>query len=77
MKTLICNEPFSIEYIERDVPEIQANEALLKINAVGICGTDIHAYTGRQPFFSYPRMLGNEICGTVEAIDADCLRLFM
>ncbi len=51
MKTLICNEPNSIEYIECPIPEIESNEVLLKINSVGICGTDIHAYAGRQPFF--------------------------
>jgi 2-desacetyl-2-hydroxyethyl bacteriochlorophyllide A dehydrogenase len=65
MKTLICNEPNSIEYIERDIPQIQDNEVLLKIRSVGICGTDIHAYAGRQPFFSYPRVLGHEIAGEV------------
>ncbi|MBM7035423.1 zinc-binding alcohol dehydrogenase family protein [Vibrio ulleungensis] len=65
MKTLICNEPNSIEYIERDIPQIQDNEVLLKIRSVGICGTDIHAYAGRQPFFSYPRVLGHEISGEV------------
>ncbi|NLS14204.1 zinc-binding alcohol dehydrogenase family protein [Vibrio sp. SM6] len=68
MKTLICNEPYSIEYIERDVPRIAANEVLLKINAVGICGTDIHAFAGKQAFFSYPRVLGHEISGTVEQV---------
>ncbi|CAM4414487.1 zinc-binding alcohol dehydrogenase family protein [Vibrio agarivorans] len=72
MKTLICNEPHSIEYVERDIPEIQDNEVLLKINAVGICGTDIHAYAGRQPFFSYPRVLGHEICGTAEKVGVAC-----
>lgn len=71
MKTLICNEPNSIEYIEQDIPTIKANEVLLKVNSVGICGTDIHAYAGRQPFFSYPRVLGHEICGTVEKAGED------
>lgn len=71
MKTLICNEPNSIEYIERPVPDIASNEVLLKINSVGICGTDIHAYAGRQPFFSYPRVLGHEICGTVEKVGSE------
>ncbi|MFY7911686.1 MAG: zinc-binding alcohol dehydrogenase family protein, partial [Emticicia sp.] len=37
------------------------NEALLKIHRIGICGTDYHAYRGRQPFFSYPRVLGHEL----------------
>ncbi|MDR9828584.1 zinc-binding alcohol dehydrogenase family protein [Vibrio sp. FNV 38] len=72
MKTLICNEPHSIEYVQRDIPNIKDNEVLLKINAVGICGTDIHAYAGRQPFFSYPRVLGHEICGTAEKVGSAC-----
>ncbi|MEO3990190.1 zinc-binding alcohol dehydrogenase family protein [Pseudocitrobacter cyperus] len=68
MKTLICNQPGDIQYIDRDYPSVQSNEVLLKIKAVGVCGTDIHAYAGRQPFFSYPRVLGHEICG--EAVEA-------
>jgi len=32
---------------------------------LGICGTDYHAFSGRQPFFSYPRILGHEIAGEV------------
>lgn len=75
MKTLICNEPNNMEYIEREIPEIKTNEVLLKIKAVGICGTDIHAYTGHQPFFSYPRVLGHEVAGEVTEIGADCKRL--
>ncbi len=33
----------------------------MRIRAVGICGSDLHAYKGRQPFFSYPRILGHEL----------------
>ncbi|HBR2029529.1 zinc-binding alcohol dehydrogenase family protein [Klebsiella quasipneumoniae] len=75
MKTLICQHPDKIEYIERTMPELEAGEALLKIKAVGICGTDIHAFAGRQPFFSYPRVLGHEICGVVEAVGSACSRV--
>ncbi|ENA3254399.1 zinc-binding alcohol dehydrogenase family protein [Enterobacter hormaechei] len=75
MKTLICQAPGNIEYIERAMPELHEAEALLKINAVGICGTDIHAYAGRQPFFSYPRVLGHEICGVVEETGRACQRV--
>lgn len=62
MKTLICQQPGVMEYVEKDIPTPADNEVLLKIKAVGICGTDIHAFAGRQPFFSYPRVLGHEIC---------------
>ncbi|EIZ0733184.1 alcohol dehydrogenase catalytic domain-containing protein [Salmonella enterica] len=72
MKTLICNNPGNIEYIERDIPHLKDDEVLLKIKAVGICGTDIHAFAGRQPFFAYPRVLGHEICGVAEILGKSC-----
>lgn len=75
MKTLICNKPYDLEYITQPVPTIEANEVLLKVKAVGICGTDIHAYTGRQPFFSYPRVFGHEICGEIVEIGAGCKKV--
>ncbi len=41
-----------MEYVEKDIPTPADNEVLLKIKAVGICGTDIHAFAGRQPFLA-------------------------
>jgi len=38
---------------------------LLRIRRIGVCGTDLHAYEGTQPFFSYPRILGHELAGDV------------
>ena len=35
---------------------------------LGVCGTDLHAFAGRQPFFSYPRILGHEIAAEVVAV---------
>ncbi|MCE0492417.1 zinc-binding alcohol dehydrogenase family protein [Vibrio salinus] len=68
MKSLVCDKPFNLKYIETEKPDIKADELLVKVSSVGICGTDIHAYTGNQPFFSYPRVLGHELCGIVEAV---------
>jgi alcohol dehydrogenase len=64
MRALILQEPGKFELIE--VPEINPEElgpeeVLVKVCHVGLCGTDIHAYHGRQPFFSYPRILGHEL----------------
>ena len=42
-------------------------EALLAVRRIGLCGTDLHAFHGRQPFFSYPRILGHELA--VEVLD--------
>ncbi len=42
-------------------PEVPAGHALVRIHRIGICGTDLHAFRGRQPFFTYPRILGHEL----------------
>ncbi|OBX10130.1 galactonate oxidoreductase [Gallibacterium salpingitidis] len=68
MKALVCNKPFEFTYQQLDIPTPQENHVLLKIAAVGICGTDIHAFAGNQPFFSYPRILGHEASGTITAL---------
>jgi len=65
MNTLVCLEPKQMAYQTRNKPQPAAGEALLKIISAGICGTDIHAWGGNQPFFSYPRVLGHELCGEV------------
>ncbi|MEH3413163.1 MULTISPECIES: zinc-binding alcohol dehydrogenase family protein [Enterobacteriaceae] len=65
MNTLVCQEPKVMIWKKREIPMPGDNEALIKIKTVGICGTDIHAWAGNQPFFSYPRVLGHEICGEI------------
>ena len=60
------------------MPVPAAGEALLRVRRIGVCGTDLHAYEGRQPFFTYPRVLGHEISAEVVeltgAADADTLK---
>ncbi|MBS0900228.1 alcohol dehydrogenase catalytic domain-containing protein, partial [Pantoea dispersa] len=70
MKTLVVAEPRSMVWQQRSVPTPAAHEVLIKPIAAGICGTDIHAWAGNQPFFSYPRVLGHELCGEVVALGA-------
>ncbi|KJD34771.1 alcohol dehydrogenase [Tamlana nanhaiensis] len=69
MKYIVCEEPGAFQLKEKDVPKRKAGEALLKIKKVGICGTDLHAYGGNQPFFTYPRILGHELASEVLEID--------
>jgi threonine dehydrogenase-like Zn-dependent dehydrogenase len=58
-------------FIARDqpAPTLADGEALIRVHRIGVCGTDLHAFAGCQPFFSYPRVLGHEL--GVEVIDAD------
>lgn len=65
MKYIVCEEPNKFVLKEKEIPKREQNEALIKIHRVGICGTDIHAYSGNQAFFTYPRILGHELAGEV------------
>jgi len=71
MKSLVCEKPFELKYTEVAMPSVADDEVLVKVAAVGICGTDIHAYAGNQPFFSYPRVLGHELCGHITALGSE------
>ncbi|TRX54854.1 zinc-binding alcohol dehydrogenase family protein [Fulvivirga sp. M361] len=63
MKVIRLKEPGLWETYSTDEPDknLQAGEALVKINKMGVCGTDLHAFKGNQPFFAYPRILGHEL----------------
>jgi 2-desacetyl-2-hydroxyethyl bacteriochlorophyllide A dehydrogenase len=54
-------------FIVRQLPRPGASkgEALVRICAVGICGSDFHAFAGRHPAYTYPRVLGHELSGVV------------
>jgi len=70
MRTLICTTPGQFEYTETGKPGVQPGQTLLKIKRIGICGTDLHAFEGTQPYFSYPRILGHELAAVIEETDA-------
>ncbi|WP_341214726.1 zinc-binding alcohol dehydrogenase family protein [uncultured Wocania sp.] len=65
MKYIVCEKPGEFLLKEKEAPTRKENEALLQINKVGICGTDMHAYAGNQAFFTYPRILGHELASEV------------
>jgi 2-desacetyl-2-hydroxyethyl bacteriochlorophyllide A dehydrogenase len=69
MKTIVLKEPGQFVLTETDAPtQIAAEEALVRVRRVGVCGTDLHAFRGRQPFFTYPRILGHELGVEIVAI---------
>ena len=69
MRVLVCTKPGLFEYKELPAPEMRRGHAIIKIKRIGICGTDLHAYQGTQPYFNYPRILGHELAA--DLIDAD------
>jgi len=70
MLTVICNEPGSLTAIEREKPVRKPGEILIRIKRVGVCGTDLHIFSGNQPFLEYPRVMGHEFSGLVEETDS-------
>jgi 2-desacetyl-2-hydroxyethyl bacteriochlorophyllide A dehydrogenase len=68
MRQILLNAPGQL--IERQVPPSSAapGEALMRIRRVGVCGSDFNAFAGRQPIYTYPRVLGHELSGEVVEI---------
>jgi len=69
METLVCTSPGNFAYESTERPLLANGHTIIKITRIGICGTDLHAYEGTQPFFNYPRILGHELAG--EIIETD------
>lgn len=65
MLTIVCEAPGVLKAEQRPIPTPAAGEVLLRVRRVGICGTDLHIYAGRQPYLAYPRVMGHEFSATV------------
>ena len=67
MDVVVCQKPGEVTALRRPVPIPGDGEVLVRVQRVGICGTDMHIVRGTQPYLSYPRVMGHEISGIVEA----------
>jgi 2-desacetyl-2-hydroxyethyl bacteriochlorophyllide A dehydrogenase len=70
MLTVICETPGVLRAEQRTLPAPAGDEVLLRVRRVGVCGTDLHIYSGDQPYLAYPRVMGHELSGTVEQAPA-------
>lgn len=72
----VLKEPETIEKQERDIPEPKADEVLIQVKYVGICGSDIHLFHGTYHGpHQYPMLFGHEWAGEVIRIGADVTRV--
>ncbi len=69
MKSLVCTTPGHLEYAAGVMPLPEKGKAIVRIRRIGICGTDLHAFEGTQPYFDYPRILGHELSGELHSFD--------
>ena len=69
MKAITILEPNQMKLLEVEKPVItEPDQVLVKIRATGICGSDVHVYHGTNPYASYPRVIGHEAAGEIEAV---------
>jgi 2-desacetyl-2-hydroxyethyl bacteriochlorophyllide A dehydrogenase len=71
LKQIVLEAPG--RFAERDAAEPKAgsNRALVRMERVGVCGSDFHAFAGRHPIYTYPRVIGHELSGIVAEVPAN------
>jgi threonine dehydrogenase-like Zn-dependent dehydrogenase len=65
MKSVVIEAPGKVKLIEAAEPEIQADEVLLAIQYIGLCGSDLSSYRGLSPLVVYPVIPGHEVSGII------------
>lgn len=68
MQALIYQGPEKVTMEEIDVPSYLDNEVLIKVESVGICGSELEGYSGHSSIRKPPLVMGHEFCGRVAAI---------
>ena len=61
--------PFEI--VERDIPEPGTGEVCIKVEACGVCHSDVLTKEGLWPGIKYPRIPGHEVAGRIDAVGAN------
>ena len=65
MKQVILESPGKFSEREAPAPPLRPGHALVHMERVGVCGSDFHAFAGRHPIYTYPRIVGHELSAVV------------
>lgn len=65
MQALVMLQPGEVEIKEVPLPTRVPGDVLLQVKRIGLCGSDLNSYRGRNPMVVYPRILGHEVAATV------------
>ncbi len=60
----------NFELVERDIPDPGAGQVRVKVEACGVCHSDMMVKEGHWPGLKYPRIPGHEIAGRIDAVGA-------
>jgi len=75
MRQATMTAPGVIEIGEAPSPTAGAGEVLLRVQRIGVCGSDVHVYHGKHPFTPYPVVQGHEFSAIVEEVGAKVARV--
>lgn len=67
MKAISLASPSKVEIVEIPEPVVGAEDVLIELRYIGLCGSDLNAYRGLSPMVTYPRVLGHEVGGVIVA----------
>lgn len=68
MRQTVMSKPGKIEFKQVAAPTSSAGQVQIRVQRIGVCGSDIHVFHGKHPFVSYPLIQGHEFSGVVAAI---------
>jgi L-iditol 2-dehydrogenase len=68
MKQAVMTSPGQIEFRDVPVPVPNADEVLIRMKRIGVCGSDIHVYHGKHALTPYPVVQGHEVSGVIEKV---------
>jgi threonine dehydrogenase-like Zn-dependent dehydrogenase len=77
MKAVVVEEPGKAVLVDISEPSNKPGEALLQVRMIGLCGTDLNTFRGKNPLVTFPRVLGHEVAATIlhyESEEANGLR---
>jgi 2-desacetyl-2-hydroxyethyl bacteriochlorophyllide A dehydrogenase len=75
MKQAVMTAPGEILIHDIEEPEPGPGEVLLRIQRIGVCGSDVHVYHGMHPYTGYPVVQGHEYSASIEAIGPNVMDL--
>ncbi len=68
MRALAIESPGEARVVDHPEPAAGPGEVLVRVRRVGLCGSDLNTFLGKNPMVNYPRVLGHEVAGTIEQV---------
>jgi len=75
MRKLVLTKPKTLELLSCDIPKPAADQVQIRVERVGLCGSDLTIYRGLHPYVEMPVVMGHEISGTITAVGKNIKRL--